>query len=69
MTAPLAYAKTFGPAYGKAPPAKLHRTADGEFTLCGLACYAPGKDGDRPPWIDVCKRCQLIDTRSVSTAH
>lgn len=56
----LVYAKVFGPTYGKAKPQKLHHTADGETTLCGLACYRPGSAGGLAAWTDVCGRCQKI---------
>lgn len=52
----LTYAKNFGPAFGKAKPAKLHYTADGKYTVCGRPCYSPSKHDK--PWTDVCGRCQ-----------
>lgn len=55
MNAKLAYAKTFGPAYGKAKAAKLHYSRDGQHTVCGMACYKPSEQ--EKPWTDVCGRC------------
>lgn len=55
MDVDVVYARVFGPTFGRGKPQKLHYSADGKHTLCGMDCYPPSRRRQEP-WTDVCGR-------------